>query len=93
MTEWKWVRWGSGYTLERHTKEGRLVQAGEIYRTSETNHGVKYRVWGVRQAVEPARGVIGWDDRTYTLLAKLEHMPVRDAQRIARLILLAGVTV
>lgn len=83
-----------GYTLRRVVPDReyfKVQTAGYIFRTTKAiGNATMTRGWGVRKTKSVRRGFSPWDESTYERLATLDWMPYKEAQEVARLLLLSG---
>lgn len=91
---WHWHgRLGEGYRLQRFIGHGyrKVLVAGHIFRTTKAiGNATMTRGWGVRKTKNVRQGFSPWDESTYERLATLDWMPYKEAQEVARLLLLSG---
>lgn len=92
---WHWIgNVEKGYTLRRvvpDREQFKVQSAGYIFRTTKSvGNGTMMRGWGVRKTRSIHRSFSAWDESTYERLTTLDWMPYKEAQEVARLLLLSG---
>ena len=83
--EWYWAGSRGNYDLVK----GSLI-VGRIYRTSRAlGNGLTQRGWGVAKNKDPMHPR-WWDKDSYAFVSFLEYMPLKEAQTVAKVLLLSG---